>query len=79
MRPKTILIGAPLGGGAILLLWAAMGARGEPEAVLGRPAPKPAAVRRPAPVDAPARVESSAPADAVFPSPPRSSPHARKA
>lgn len=48
MSRKTILVLAPLGLGAGVLLWAAMAARSEPPAAPARPVSRPAAVR-PAP------------------------------
>ena len=58
MSRKTILMSAPLGLGALVLLWAATTNRGEPEPVKPvRPAPKKAAVQRPAPAEAIAVVE----------------------
>lgn len=62
MSKKTILLSAPMGLGALVLLWAAMSGRGEPEPVKPvRPAPKKTAVARPAPVEAVAAAEPSAP------------------
>lgn len=69
MSRKTILISAPLGAGALLLLWAAMAAPGEPESKPARPKPKPAAVQRTAPVEVPETVEAPAPAPVVSPVP----------
>ena len=65
MSRKTILVSAPLGLGALVLLWAAMAARGEPAPKPVRPAPKTATAKRPAPVEAAAFVD--APAAAVSP------------
>jgi hypothetical protein len=69
MSRKTMLISAPLGLGALVLLWAAMAARGEPESKPARPIPKPAAAKRPVPVEAPAIVDAPAPTPAVSPAP----------
>jgi exonuclease VII large subunit len=71
MSRKTILMSAPLGLGALVLLWAAMAARSEPEAKPVRPVLKPAPVRKAAPTEiaatdpaAPTPVVSAAPAPA---------------
>ena len=50
MSRKTILMSAPLGLGALVLLWAALAARGEPGAKPARAAQKPA-VRKAAPTE----------------------------
>ena len=69
MSRKTILISAPLGLGALLLLWAGMATRSEPEAKPPRPSPKTAPLRRPAALEAAAAVESSPAAPSVAPAP----------
>jgi hypothetical protein len=68
MSRKTILVSAPLGLGALVLLWAAMAARGEPEQKPARSVPKPT-VKRSAPMDVSAAVEAPAPARALSPAP----------
>jgi len=67
MSPKTILILAPLGLGAGILLWAAMAARGEPETKFPRAVPKPPTAKRSAPTELPTPVESPAPARELSP------------
>jgi hypothetical protein len=58
MSRKTILVSAPLGLGALVLLWAAMAARGEPDAKPGRSPAKTAAVKRTAPAETAAFVDA---------------------
>jgi hypothetical protein len=60
MSRKTMLVSAPLGLGALVLLWAAMAGRGEPEVKPVRPVPKAAIAKRPAPVEAAVPVDSPA-------------------
>jgi len=75
MSRKTILLSAPVGLGALVLLWAAMAARGEPgPSKPARPAAKKTAGPRPAPAEtavsvdppAPARPAASAPSGGEF-------------
>jgi hypothetical protein len=68
MSRKTILMAAPLGLGGLVLLWAALAARSEPEAKPPHAAPKTAAVRKAAPVET-AAPENSAAAPFVAASP----------
>jgi len=58
MSRKTILVSAPVSLGALVLLWAAMAGRSEPEVKPVRAAPKPASAKRPAPVEAPVAVDA---------------------
>jgi hypothetical protein len=51
MSRKTLLVSAPLGLGALVLLWAAMAARGEPDAKPVRHVPKSVGVKRPASIE----------------------------
>lgn len=70
MSRKTILVSAPLGLGALVLLWAAVSARGDQESRLARPERKPAAA---APKLSPAGVGTAipgAPPAASFVAPP---------
>jgi hypothetical protein len=69
MSRKTILVSAPLGLGALVLLWAAMAARGEPEAKPVRTAPKAALGKRPAPAEAAAFIDTPVAASRVQPAP----------
>ena len=69
MSRRTMLISAPLGLGALVLLWAAMAARSAPEAAPPRPAPKAAAIRKPSPVDMAPTPEPSAAASIVAAAP----------
>jgi hypothetical protein len=73
MSRKTILLTAPLGLGALVLLWAAMAARGDQEAKPARPERKaPAAAKvapaaaAPAPVEAPTSTSAPLPPGPAF-------------
>jgi hypothetical protein len=68
MSRKTLLVTAPLGLGAIVLAWAAIAARTEPELKPARPAAKPAPARKAAPEEISATLEP--PASAPFVSAP---------
>ena len=69
MSRKTILMSAPLGLGVLVLLWAAMAARSEPDAKPARPAPKPAPLRKAAPTEISAAPETPAAAPRTTASP----------
>ncbi|HVE42604.1 MAG TPA: hypothetical protein VNM14_22180 [Planctomycetota bacterium] len=47
MSRRTLLMAAPLGLGGLVLLWAALAARSQPDATPSRATPKPAAARKP--------------------------------
>ena len=69
MSRKTILMSAPLGLGGLVLLWAALAARSEPEAKPPFAAPKAAAARKPVSPRAPEAPETSVAAPFVAPAP----------
>ncbi len=69
MSRKTVLISAPLGLGALVLLWVAMSARGEPESRPARPVVKPVTAIRSAPAELSATVGTPAPASSLPPAP----------
>ena len=72
MSRKSLLVTAPLALGALVLLWAAMAVRGEPEPKPVRPAPKAAPAKRTAPPVESAVVDP--PAAPVAPRPASSTP-----
>jgi hypothetical protein len=71
MSRKTILMAAPLGLGGLVLLWAALAARSEPEAKRPLAAPKPVSVRKGAPAEPPSAsgISVAAPFVAASPAP----------
>lgn len=73
MSRKTMLVSAPLGLGALVMIWAAMATRAEPETKPARPAPKAGSVQRTAPIETTAFVETPRPAASAPASSPVSS------